>query len=253
MQRILLILAPRTTKKRKEKITDITRNVLFHSSTKSTSSSSSSSPSSPSSSSSSPSSNERERETTARNTNTQASCDSIARSVYREILRQCAGNTTTTTTTTTTTNNNNNNNNNKNNVSLRIRLLLANNLRERFRETRDSTINNNKGEEKERAIARTISIWTFIARANAEKQSIEYSVLKNLIRYYDLEQKRTKRNSKQQESKKVLRTLQELESIEEEFNTFCVEPLLDIIKGGSDSDKNNNNNKFVFDISRQSR
>jgi hypothetical protein len=169
--------------------------------------------------------------------------EKIAKSIYREILRECAGkqrarskvaavnalsphlnlppSSSSSSPTTKETNT-------KGAIPFRVRALLANNLREAFRAARDDDEAKTKVNENEKIanLARTISIWTFCHRANEDNKSTEYVVLNNLVSYYDSRAKIHSRLS----SKKILRDRKILASLETEFNTLCVKPLIEHIE-----------------------
>ncbi len=168
--------------------------------------------------------------------------EKIAKSIYREILRECAGkqrarskvaavnelsphlNLPPSSSSSPTTKETNT----KGAIPFRVRALLANNLREAFRAARDDDEAKTKVNENEKIanLARTISIWTFCHRANEDNKSTEYVVLNNLVSYYDSRAKIHSRLS----SKKILRDRKILASLETEFNTLCVKPLIEHIE-----------------------
>ena len=188
--------------------------------------------------------------------------EKIAKSVYREILRECAfgkqrsllsspsSSSSTKKNTTTTVN--------KGAIPFRVRALLANNLREAFRAAASGDDKIDKDEvkkehEKIANLARTISIWTFCHRANQDNRSTEYIVLNNLVNYYESRAKIYSRSS----SKKVLRDRKALSSLETEFNTLCVKPLIEYIERSASASPNSSSSSssssyyrppFVFDI-----
>ena len=134
-------------------------------------------------------------------------------------------------------------------IPFRVRALLANNLRGAFRTARDGEVNVTES-EKIANLARTISIWTFCHRANEDDKSTEYILLNNLVSYYD---SRAKLHSRSK-SKKVIRDQKTLASLETEFNTLCVKPLIEHIErsaslsSSSSSSSSSLRPPFVFDI-----
>ena len=132
-------------------------------------------------------------------------------------------------------------------IPFRVRALLANNLRGAFRTARDGEVNVTES-EKIANLARTISIWTFCHRANEDDKSTEYILLNNLVSYYD---SRAKLHSRSK-SKKVIRDQKTLASLETEFNTLCVKPLIEHIERSASLSSSSSSSSlrppFVFDI-----
>jgi hypothetical protein len=189
--------------------------------------------------------------------------EKIAKSVYREILRECAfgkqRSLLSSTSSSSSTKKNTATTVTKGAIPFRVRALLANNLREAFRAAASgdskTDIEVKKENEKIANLARTISIWTFCHRANQDSRSTEYIVLNNLVNYYDSRAKIYSRSS----SKKVLRDRKALSSLETEFNTLCVKPLIEYIQRSASSSPNSSSSSssssssyyrppFVFDI-----
>ena len=178
--------------------------------------------------------------------------EEIAKSVYREILRACAGKgrvkLSSISKAKTEEEESRRLKRNAGAIPFRVRALLANNLRGAFRTARDGEVNVTES-EKIANLARTISIWTFCHRANEDDKSTEYILLNNLVSYYD---SRAKLHSRSK-SKKVIRDQKTLASLETEFNTLCVKPLIEHIErsaslSSSSSSSSSLRPPFVFDI-----
>ena len=185
--------------------------------------------------------------------------EEIAKSVYREILRACAGKRRVKLSSTSKAKTEEEEEEeeeeesrrlkrNAGAIPFRVRALLANNLRGAFRTARDGEVNVTES-EKIANLARTISIWTFCHRANEDDKSTEYILLNNLVSYYD---SRAKLHSRSK-SKKVIRDQKTLASLETEFNTLCVKPLIEHIErsaslSSSSSSSSSLRPPFVFDI-----
>ena len=184
--------------------------------------------------------------------------EEIAKSVYREILRACAGKRRGKLSSTSKAKTEEEEEEeeeesrrlkrNAGAIPFRVRALLANNLRGAFRTARDGEVNVTES-EKIANLARTISIWTFCHRANEDDKSTEYILLNNLVSYYD---SRAKLHSRSK-SKKVIRDQKTLASLETEFNTLCVKPLIEHIErsaslSSSSSSSSSLRPPFVFDI-----
>tara|TARA_B100000519_G_scaffold161263_1_gene143382 strand:+ start:198 stop:881 length:684 start_codon:yes stop_codon:yes gene_type:complete len=187
--------------------------------------------------------------------------EEIAKSVYREILRACAGKRRVKLSSTSKAKTEEEQEQEQEDeesrrlkrsagaIPFRVRALLANNLRGAFRTARDGEVNVTES-EKIANLARTISIWTFCHRANEDDKSTEYILLNNLVSYYD---SRAKLHSRSK-SKKVIRDQKTLASLETEFNTLCVKPLIEHIErsaslsSSSSSSSSSLRPPFVFDI-----
>ena len=188
--------------------------------------------------------------------------EEIAKSVYREILRACAGKRRVKLSSTSKAKTEEEQQEeeedeesrrlkrNAGAIPFRVRALLANNLRGAFRTARDGEVNVTES-EKIANLARTVSIWTFCHRANEDDKSTEYILLNNLVSYYD---SRAKLHSRSK-SKKVIRDQKTLASLETEFNTLCVKPLIEHIErsaslssSSSSSSSSSLRPPFVFDI-----
>ena len=189
--------------------------------------------------------------------------EEVAKSVYREILRACAGKRRVKLSSTSKAKTEEEEGEeeeeeeesrrlkrNAGAIPFRVRALLANNLRGAFRTARDGEVNVTES-EKIANLARTISIWTFCHRANEDDKSTEYILLNNLVSYYD---SRAKLHSRSK-SKKVIRDQKTLASLETEFNTLCVKPLIEHIErsaslssSSSSSSSSSLRPPFVFDI-----
>ncbi len=186
--------------------------------------------------------------------------EEIAKSVYREILRACAGKRRVKLSSTSKAKTEEEQEEeeedeesrrlkrNAGAIPFRVRALLANNLRGAFRTARDGEVNVTES-EKIANLARTVSIWTFCHRANEDDKSTEYILLNNLVSYYD---SRAKLHSRSK-SKKVIRDQKTLASLETEFNTLCVKPLIEHIErsaslSSSSSSSSSLRPPFVFDI-----
>ena len=188
--------------------------------------------------------------------------EEIAKSVYREILRACAGKRRVKLSSTSKAKTEEEEEEeeedeesrrlkrNAGAIPFRVRALLANNLRGAFRTARDGEVNVTES-EKIANLARTVSIWTFCHRANEDDKSTEYILLNNLVSYYD---SRAKLHSRSK-SKKVIRDQKTLASLETEFNTLCVKPLIEHIErsaslssSSSSSSSSSLRPPFVFDI-----
>ena len=187
--------------------------------------------------------------------------EEVAKSVYREILRACAGKRRVKLSSTSKAKTEEEEEEeeeeesrrlkrNAGAIPFRVRALLANNLRGAFRTARDGEVNVTES-EKIANLARTISIWTFCHRANEDDKSTEYILLNNLVSYYD---SRAKLHSRSK-SKKVIRDQKTLASLETEFNTLCVKPLIEHIErsaslssSSSSSSSSSLRPPFVFDI-----
>ena len=185
--------------------------------------------------------------------------EEVAKSVYREILRACAGKRRVKLSSTSKAKTEEEEGEeeeeeeesrrlkrNAGAIPFRVRALLANNLRGAFRTARDGEVNVTES-EKIANLARTISIWTFCHRANEDDKSTEYILLNNLVSYYD---SRAKLHSRSK-SKKVIRDQKTLASLETEFNTLCVKPLIEHIERSaslSSSSSSSLRPPFVFDI-----
>ena len=188
--------------------------------------------------------------------------EEIAKSVYREILRACAGKRRVKLSSTSKAKTEEEQEEEEDDeesrrlkrnagaIPFRVRALLANNLRGAFRTARDGEVNVTES-EKIANLARTISIWTFCHRANEDDKSTEYILLNNLVSYYD---SRAKLHSRSK-SKKVIRDQKTLASLETEFNTLCVKPLIEHIErsaslssSSSSSSSSSLRPPFVFDI-----
>ena len=187
--------------------------------------------------------------------------EEIAKSVYREILRACAGKRRVKLSSTSKAKTEEEEEEEEDDdeesrrlkrnagaIPFRVRALLANNLRGAFRTARDGEVNVTES-EKIANLARTVSIWTFCHRANEDDKSTEYILLNNLVSYYD---SRAKLHSRSK-SKKVIRDQKTLASLETEFNTLCVKPLIEHIErsaslSSSSSSSSSLRPPFVFDI-----
>ena len=187
--------------------------------------------------------------------------EEIAKSVYREILRACAGKRRVKLSSTSKAKTEEEQEQEEEDeesrrlkrsagaIPFRVRALLANNLRGAFRTARDGEVNVTES-EKIANLARTVSIWTFCHRANEDDKSTEYILLNNLVSYYD---SRAKLHSRSK-SKKVIRDQKTLASLETEFNTLCVKPLIEHIErsaslsSSSSSSSSSLRPPFVFDI-----
>ncbi len=185
--------------------------------------------------------------------------EEIAKSVYREILRACAGKRRVKLSSTSKAKTEEEQEDeeedeesrrlkrNAGAIPFRVRALLANNLRGAFRTARDGEVNVTES-EKIANLARTISIWTFCHRANEDDKSTEYILLNNLVSYYD---SRAKLHSRSK-SKKVIRDQKTLASLETEFNTLCVKPLIEHIERSASLSSSSSSSSlrppFVFDI-----
>ena len=184
--------------------------------------------------------------------------EEIAKSVYREILRACAGKRRVKLSSTSKAKTEEEEEEeeeeesrrlkrNAGAIPFRVRALLANNLRGAFRTARDGEVNVTES-EKIANLARTISIWTFCHRANEDDKSTEYILLNNLVSYYD---SRAKLHSRSK-SKKVIRDQKTLASLETEFNTLCVKPLIEHIERSASLSSSSSSSSlrppFVFDI-----
>ena len=187
--------------------------------------------------------------------------EEIAKSVYREILRACAGKRRVKLSSTSKAKTEEEQEQQEEDeesrrlkrsagaIPFRVRALLANNLRGAFRTARDGEVNVTES-EKIANLARTVSIWTFCHRANEDDKSTEYILLNNLVSYYD---SRAKLHSRSK-SKKVIRDQKTLASLETEFNTLCVKPLIEHIErsaslsSSSSSSSSSLRPPFVFDI-----
>ena len=186
--------------------------------------------------------------------------EEVAKSVYREILRACAGKRRVKLSSTSKAKTEEEQEQQEEDgesrrlkrsagaIPFRVRALLANNLRGAFRTARDGEVNVTES-EKIANLARTISIWTFCHRANEDDKSTEYILLNNLVSYYD---SRAKLHSRSK-SKKVIRDQKTLASLETEFNTLCVKPLIEHIErsaslSSSSSSSSSLRPPFVFDI-----
>ena len=186
--------------------------------------------------------------------------EEIAKSVYREILRACAGKRRVKLSSTSKAKTEEEQEEEEDDeesrrlkrnagaIPFRVRALLANNLRGAFRTARDGEVNVTES-EKIANLARTVSIWTFCHRANEDDKSTEYILLNNLVSYYD---SRAKLHSRSK-SKKVIRDQKTLASLETEFNTLCVKPLIEHIErsaslSSSSSSSSSLRPPFVFDI-----
>ena len=185
--------------------------------------------------------------------------EEIAKSVYREILRACAGKRRVKLSSTSKAKTEEEQEEeeeeeesrrlkrNAGAIPFRVRALLANNLRGAFRTARDGEVNVTES-EKIANLARTVSIWTFCHRANEDDKSTEYILLNNLVSYYD---SRAKLHSRSK-SKKVIRDQKTLASLETEFNTLCVKPLIEHIERSASLSSSSSSSSlrppFVFDI-----
>ena len=185
--------------------------------------------------------------------------EEIAKSVYREILRACAGKRRVKLSSTSKAKTEEEEEEeeedeesrrlkrNAGAIPFRVRALLANNLRGAFRTARDGEVNVTES-EKIANLARTVSIWTFCHRANEDDKSTEYILLNNLVSYYD---SRAKLHSRSK-SKKVIRDQKTLASLETEFNTLCVKPLIEHIERSASLSSSSSSSSlrppFVFDI-----
>ena len=188
--------------------------------------------------------------------------EEIAKSVYREILRACAGKRRVKLSSTSKAKTEEEQEEEEEEdeesrrlkrsagaIPFRVRALLANNLRGAFRTARDGEVNVTES-EKIANLVRTVSIWTFCHRANEDDKSTEYILLNNLVSYYD---SRAKLHSRSK-SKKVIRDQNTLASLETEFNTLCVKPLIEHIErsaslsSSSSSSSSSLRPPFVFDI-----
>ena len=180
--------------------------------------------------------------------------EEIAKSVYREILRACAGKRRVKLSSTSKAKTEEEEEEeeeeesrrlkrNEGAIPFRVRALLANNLRGAFRTARDGEVNVTES-EKIANLARTVSIWTFCHRANEDDKSTEYILLNNLVSYYD---SRAKLHSRSK-SKKVIRDQKTLASLETEFNTLCVKPLIEHIERSASLSSSSLRPPFVFDI-----
>ena len=185
--------------------------------------------------------------------------EEIAKSVYREILRACAGKRRVKLSSTSKAKTEEEQEQEQEDeesrrlkrsagaIPFRVRALLANNLRGAFRTARDGEVNVTES-EKIANLARTISIWTFCHRANEDDKSTEYILLNNLVSYYD---SRAKIHSRSK-SKKVIRDQKTLVSLETEFNTLCVKPLIEHIERSASLSSSSSSSSlrppFVFDI-----
>ena len=186
--------------------------------------------------------------------------EEIAKSVYREILRACAGKRRVKLSSTSKAKTEEEQEEEEDDeesrrlkrnagaIPFRVRALLANNLRGAFRTARDGEVNVTES-EKIANLARTVSIWTFCHRANEDDKSTEYILLNNLVSYYD---SRAKLHSRSK-SKKVIRDQKTLASLETEFNTLCVKPLIEHIErsaslSSSSSSSSSLRPPFVFHI-----
>ena len=187
--------------------------------------------------------------------------EEIAKSVYREILRACAGKRRVKLSSTSKAKTEEEQEQEQEDeesrrlkrsagaIPFRVRALLANNLRGAFRTARDGEVNVTES-EKIANLARTVSIWMFCHRANEDDKSTEYILLNNLVSYYD---SRAKLHSRSK-SKKVIRDQKTLASLETEFNTLCVKPLIEHIErsaslsSSSSSSSSSLRPPFVFDI-----
>ena len=186
--------------------------------------------------------------------------EEIAKSVYREILRACAGKRRVKLSSTSKAKTEEEQEQEQEDeessrlkrsagaIPFRVRALLANNLRGAFRTARDGEVNVTES-EKIANLARTLSIWTFCHRANEDDKSTEYILLNNLVSYYD---SRAKLHSRSK-SKKVIRDEKTLASLETEYNTHCVKPLIEHIErsaslSSSSSSSSSLRPPFVFDI-----
>jgi len=181
--------------------------------------------------------------------------EEIAKSVYREILRACAGKRRVKLSSTSKAKTEEEQEEeeedeesrrlkrNAGAIPFRVRALLANNLRGAFRTARDGEVNVTES-EKIANLARTVSIWTFCHRANEDDKSTEYILLNNLVSYYD---SRAKLHSRSK-SKKVIRDQKTLASLETEFNTLCVKPLIEHIERSASLSSSSLRPPFVFDI-----
>ena len=184
--------------------------------------------------------------------------EEVAKSVYREILRACAGKRRVKLSSTSKAKTEEEEGEeeeeeeesrrlkrNAGAIPFRVRALLANNLRGAFRTARDGEVNVTES-EKIANLARTISIWTFCHRANEDDKSTEYILLNNLVSYYD---SRAKLHSRSK-SKKVIRDQKTLASLETEFNTLCVKPLIEHIERSASLSSSSSSLRppFVFDI-----